>query len=94
MNGLIDGSGSSPSIVDPRAGLLDLRSAPISFGYYAENASDAQTITEFHNRGRHRRIGWWNQHRRLRAMVGLGLAANIGFLPAVQDALLTALQHL
>ncbi|MCM6777057.1 hypothetical protein NDR87_26570 [Nocardia sp. CDC159] len=81
-----------PTIVDPRAGLLDLRSAPIGYGYYAENATDAETIVLCHNGSR--RSGWWSRHRRLRAAVGVGLAANLGFLPAVQDALLTALQHL
>ncbi|MFI5777998.1 hypothetical protein [Nocardia sp. NPDC051570] len=94
MSGLTTGNGSSPTVFDPRGGLLDLRTASISYGYYAENATDAQTMVRCHEVPRHRRIGWWNQHRRLRTMVGLGLAANLGFLPAVQDALLTALQHL
>ncbi|MBF6330899.1 hypothetical protein [Nocardia transvalensis] len=82
------------TVVDPRAGLLDLRTAPIGYGYYAENATDADTIASCHERSRRGRIGWWNRHRQLRLGIGAGLAVNIGFLPAVQDALLSALQHL
>ncbi len=85
-------TGNSPSVADPIRGLCDPASAPVSFGYYQDNASDAETIARCH-RPRRGPIGWWNRHRGFRAGVGLVLVGNLGFLPAVQDALLSALSH-
>ncbi|MBF6330895.1 hypothetical protein [Nocardia transvalensis] len=82
------------TVADPRAGLLDLRSAPITYGYYAENATGAETIEQCHRGPRRGPIGWWNRHPHLRLGVGAAMAVNLGFLPAVQDALLSALQHM
>lgn len=84
--------GTGASTVDPIGGLLDIRSAPVAFGYYEENAADPATIAHNHRRIRGR-VGWWNRHRRIRLGVGMALVANLGFLPAVQDAVLTGLAH-
>ncbi|MCM6775379.1 hypothetical protein NDR87_16125 [Nocardia sp. CDC159] len=85
-------TGNSASSVDPLGGLLDTSSAPVSFGYYEENAADADTIARCH-RPRTGPVGWWNRHRRIRLAVGMALVLNLGFLPAVQDGILTALSH-
>ncbi|GAB2556159.1 hypothetical protein [Nocardia heshunensis] len=83
---------SSTGVTDPLGGLLDTRSAPVAFGYYEENATEAETRERCH-RPRRGPVGWWNRHRGMRLGVGLALAANLGFLPAVQDAVLTGLSH-
>ncbi|WP_067545921.1 hypothetical protein [Nocardia crassostreae] len=78
------------STVDPVGGLIDIRSAPVGYGYYEENVGEAAP------RPRHRRpgpVGWWNRHRWTRLGLGMALVANLGFLPAVQNALLTGLSH-
>ncbi|QIS14927.1 hypothetical protein [Nocardia arthritidis] len=86
---------SGVSTADPLGGLFDVTSAPVGFGYYEENASDAATIVRCHEpRNGRGPTGWWNRHRRLRAGVGMALVLNLGFLPAVQDALLTAISHI
>ncbi|MEG8178382.1 hypothetical protein GZH49_07500 [Nocardia terpenica] len=85
---------NGPNVLDPRAGLLDPRTAAVSFGYYAENATEDETIRLCHNGSRPGPTGWWNRHRRIRTGVGFALVANIGFLPAVQDALMSALHAL
>lgn len=80
------------STVDPLGGLLDIRSAPIGYGYYAENSGDAATVAHCHRRIRGP-VGWWNRHHRLRLGIAMAMLANLGFLPAVQDAVLTGLSH-
>ncbi|MFE5460347.1 hypothetical protein [Nocardia sp. NPDC056564] len=68
--------------LDTRAeGLLDIGSAPIGFGYYARNVGDTETASPAH-------VGWWSRHRRLTIGVGMMLAAALGFVPAVQFAVL------
>ncbi|GAB0103558.1 hypothetical protein JMUB6875_25310 [Nocardia sp. JMUB6875] len=83
---------ATAGVTDPLGGLLDTRSAPVGYGYYEENASDAETRERCHvpRRGP---VGWWNRHRTARLGVGLALAANLALLPAVQDAVLTGLSH-
>ncbi|MEC3919933.1 hypothetical protein [Nocardia sp. CDC160] len=83
---------SSVGVSDPLGGLLDIRSAPVGYGYYEESATDAETRERCHH-PRRGPVGWWQRHRTLRLGVGLALVANLGFLPAVQDAVLTGLSH-
>ncbi|MGW4243581.1 hypothetical protein [Nocardia sp. NPDC004722] len=83
---------SAAGVTDPLGGLLDMRSAPVSYGYHTENGMDAELRERCH-RPRRGPVGWWNRHRGVRLGVGLALAANLGFLPAVQDAVLTGLSH-
>ncbi|MFI6998737.1 hypothetical protein [Nocardia sp. NPDC050175] len=79
---------SAPSSTAPLGGLLDISSAPVAFGYYEENATDAETITRCHDRSRSGPIGWWNRHRQLGIGVGMTLVTTLGFLPAVQNAVI------
>ncbi|MEU7141079.1 hypothetical protein ABZ942_16625 [Nocardia sp. NPDC046473] len=81
----------SGSTADPLGGLLDLSSAPVCFGYYEQNASDAETIARCHDQTRVGPVGWWNRHRRLGIGVGMTLVTSLGFLPAVQNAILMGL---
>ncbi|MFE9576631.1 hypothetical protein ACFYO1_09640 [Nocardia sp. NPDC006044] len=64
-------------------GLLDISSASIGFGYYAQNADGAETGSRNVDH-----VGWWSRHRRLTVGVGMTLAAALGFVPAVQFAVL------
>ncbi|MCM6777061.1 hypothetical protein NDR87_26590 [Nocardia sp. CDC159] len=82
------------SVVDPAAGLLDPSTAPISYGYYAENATDAAAIERHRRVDPQRTVGWWHRHRILRLGIGATLALNLGLMPSIQDALLSFLQHL
>ncbi|RDI59086.1 hypothetical protein [Nocardia pseudobrasiliensis] len=81
-------------VVDPVAGLLDPATAPVSYGYYAENADDAASIERHRRVDPDKTIGWWNRHRPLQWAIGATLALNLGLMPSIQDALLTILQHL
>ncbi|MFI5778001.1 hypothetical protein [Nocardia sp. NPDC051570] len=82
------------SVIDPRSGLLDPSTAPISYGYYAENATGAEEIARHLRSDRDKTIGWWNRHRILRLGIGATLVLNLGVMPSVQDAVLSFLQHL
>ncbi|MFI5776734.1 hypothetical protein [Nocardia sp. NPDC051570] len=81
----------SGSVVDQLGGLLDTSSAQVSFGYYEQNATDVETMVRCHDRSRPGPIGWWNRHRSIRLGVGMTLVLNLGFLPAVQDAIMSGL---
>ncbi|GAB4587377.1 hypothetical protein [Nocardia sp. IFM 10818] len=78
------------STVDPLGGLIDTRSAPVAYGYYEENVGEAPPLPRHRRRGP---VGWWNRHRRIRLGLGMALVANLGFLPAVQNAVLSGLAH-
>ncbi|WP_405165249.1 hypothetical protein OG203_09145 [Nocardia sp. NBC_01499] len=62
-------------------GLLDISSAPIGFGYYKQDAGKTETAPTA-------RVGWWTRHRRLAIGVGMTLVTALGFVPAVQYAVL------
>lgn len=81
---------SGAGTVDPLAGLINVGSAPVAFGYYEQNATDAETITRCHDT-RIGPVGWWNRHRLVGLGMGTMLVTTLGFLPAVQNALLTGL---
>ncbi|WP_069166863.1 hypothetical protein [Nocardia altamirensis] len=85
---------SPSSVLDVDAGLLDLRTASIGYGYYTENVSAVDAFTRDRRRARSGPTGWWNRHRGLRLGVGLAMTVNIGLLPAAQDALLSMVPHL
>ncbi|MBF6331972.1 hypothetical protein [Nocardia transvalensis] len=85
-------AGNGAPAVDPLGGLLDVSSAPVTFGYYEENAADAEIIARCHE-PRKGPVGWWDRHRRIRLAVGMVLVVNLGLLPAVQNGILTALSH-
>ncbi|MFD6163390.1 hypothetical protein ACFWF7_33895 [Nocardia sp. NPDC060256] len=63
--------------------LLDISSAPIGFGYYAQNADDTEADSRDVSR-----VGWWSRHRRVAIGVGMTLAMALGLIPAVQYAVL------
>ncbi|MEU7146309.1 hypothetical protein ABZ942_43210 [Nocardia sp. NPDC046473] len=63
--------------------LLDISSAPIGFGYYAQNIDDAEAVSREVTR-----VGWWSRHRRVAIGVGMTLVTALGLIPAVQYAVL------
>ncbi|MEV6559017.1 hypothetical protein AB0M22_25110 [Nocardia sp. NPDC051756] len=73
----------NPNLDTSPAGLLDISSAPIGFGYYSRNAEDAVAVSRDVDH-----VGWWSRHRRLTIGVGMMLATALGFVPAVQFAVL------
>lgn len=73
----------NPNLDTGPARLLDISSAPIGFGYYAQNAGATETVSR-----NLAHVGWWSRHRRLTIGVGMMLAAALGFVPAVQFAVL------
>ncbi|MFI9407086.1 hypothetical protein [Nocardia sp. NPDC052316] len=81
---------SAPSSTAPFAGLLDTAAAPVCFGYYEQNATDDDTIARCHE-PRVGPVGWWNRHRQVGLGVGLMLTGTLGFVPAVQNAILMGL---
>ncbi|WP_069166763.1 hypothetical protein [Nocardia altamirensis] len=82
---------SSANTAAPFSGLLDVSSAPVNFGYYEENATDAETIVRLRDEARPGPVGWWNRHRVIGTGVGMALVLTLGLLPAVQNALLMGL---
>lgn len=80
---------SSSSFTD----IADLNSASVSFGYYRADVAAAQEAVEHNKTERRGPIGWWNRHKLLTVGVGAVVAANLTFLPMVQNAALLLLGH-
>ncbi|ASF09665.1 MULTISPECIES: hypothetical protein [Nocardia] len=85
--------GSGGLTTDALGGLLDVRSAPVTFGYYEQNEATADAGVEWNTRSRTAPIGWWNRHRHAQTGFGLALITTLAFVPAVQNAILTVLTH-
>lgn len=88
-SGQFPANGSAPSFTD----IAQLRSAAVSFGYEQHDVAEAREAFE-HNRAERRGpIGWWNRHKLLTTGVSAAVAANLMFVPMVQNAALTVLGH-
>ncbi|WP_069167003.1 hypothetical protein [Nocardia altamirensis] len=85
--------GSGVGSADALGGLLDVRSAPVAFGYYESNEVATAAGVAWNTRSRTAPIGWWNRHRQIQAGVGMAVVLTLVFLPAVQNAILTVLTH-
>ncbi|WP_378737954.1 hypothetical protein [Nocardia brasiliensis] len=85
--------GSGGLATDALGGLLDIRSAPVAFGYYESDEVAADTGVEWNTRSRTDPIGWWNRHRHMQTGFGMAVVMTLAFVPAVQNAILTVLTH-
>ncbi|GAA5070777.1 hypothetical protein [Nocardia iowensis] len=85
--------GSGGLATDALGGLLDVRSAPVAFGYYESDEVAADTGVEWNTRSRIAPIGWWNRHRHMQTGFGMAIVMTLAFVPAVQNAILTVLTH-
>ncbi|KAA8887207.1 hypothetical protein F3087_20110 [Nocardia colli] len=85
--------GSGGVATDALGGLLDVRSAPIAFGYYERNEVAVAQGVEWNTRSRTAPIGWWNRHQHVQAGFGMAMVLTLAFVPAVQNAILTVLTH-
>ncbi|WP_280390798.1 hypothetical protein [Nocardia brasiliensis] len=75
---------------DPLSGLLDIRSAPMTFGYHERDEIGTDHSVEGNARPRDK-IGWWHRHRQAKTALGMAVALTLVCVPAAQTALLTVL---
>ncbi|MBF6125580.1 hypothetical protein [Nocardia brasiliensis] len=75
---------------DPLSGLLDIRSAPMTFGYHERDEIGTDHSVEGNARPREK-IGWWHRHRQAKTALGMAVALTLVCVPAAQTALLTVL---
>ncbi|MFJ4654211.1 hypothetical protein ACIP5Y_23335 [Nocardia sp. NPDC088792] len=87
--GQFPANGSAPSFTD----MTDLGSTEVSFGYHQEDVAEGQAAVEHNKAERRGPIGWWNRHKLLTMGVSAAVAANLAFLPMVQNAALVVLGH-
>lgn len=85
--------GSGGVATDALGGLLDVRSAPVTFGYYERDEVAVAHGVEWNTRSRTAPIGWWNRHQHVQAGFGMAIVMTLAFVPAVQNAILTVLTH-
>lgn len=90
---MIESRNAVPGVTgtDSLGGLLDIKSAPVTFGYEERDAVERADAVPWNHVDRPGPIGWWSRHRFAGYGVGLGLATTLAFLPALQDAMLMVL---
>ncbi|MGX1776767.1 hypothetical protein ACWIGW_31965 [Nocardia brasiliensis] len=75
---------------DPLSGLLDIRSAPVTFGYHERDGTETDHGVERNAQSRDK-TGWWHRHRLAKTTLGMAVALTLACVPAAQTALLTVL---
>ncbi|MFI1918087.1 hypothetical protein [Nocardia sp. NPDC020380] len=82
-------TGGSPSFTD----MSELSGGSVTFGYEQQDVAERPEAVAHNKTERRGPIGWWNRHKMLTTGVGLAVAANLAFVPLIQNAALVVLGH-